>query len=164
MVGLVLAAVVAYCNATSSARLAAQYPSSGGTYLVNYRGITRTARLTRVIVTGVVAALAVAIAASWIGADAAASHLRLKPRHSVRRAPVGRAAVRRGTTLAMARHGDLLRWLTQDLEHPRPLQVAGVLGCGALALTVPAESLVGGVVVLAAGSGYRLWRLRHAGK
>lgn len=57
--------------------------------------------------------------------------------------------------------------LTQDREHrryPRPLQVAGVLGCGALALTVPAESLVGGAVVLAAGSGYRLWRLRHAGK
>jgi APA family basic amino acid/polyamine antiporter len=31
--GLVLAAVVAYCNATSSARLAARYPASGGTYV-----------------------------------------------------------------------------------------------------------------------------------
>ena len=31
--GLALAAVVAYCNATSSARLAAQYPASGGTYV-----------------------------------------------------------------------------------------------------------------------------------
>ncbi|ANN16617.1 transporter [Amycolatopsis orientalis] len=31
--GLALAAVVAYCNATSSARLAALYPSSGGTYV-----------------------------------------------------------------------------------------------------------------------------------
>ncbi|WP_264072362.1 APC family permease, partial [Mycobacterium palustre] len=31
--GLALAAVVAYCNATSSARLAALYPVSGGTYL-----------------------------------------------------------------------------------------------------------------------------------
>ncbi len=28
-----VAAVVAYCNATSSARLAARYPSSGGTYV-----------------------------------------------------------------------------------------------------------------------------------
>ncbi len=28
-----LAAVVAYCNATSSARLAARYPQSGGTYV-----------------------------------------------------------------------------------------------------------------------------------
>ncbi|WP_189607832.1 APC family permease, partial [Mycetocola manganoxydans] len=33
LVGLVLAAIIAYCNATASAQLAAQYPSSGGTYL-----------------------------------------------------------------------------------------------------------------------------------
>ncbi|GAA4782606.1 amino acid permease [Streptomyces sanyensis] len=33
LVGLALAAAVAYCNAMSSARLAALYPSSGGTYV-----------------------------------------------------------------------------------------------------------------------------------
>ncbi|WP_196832072.1 APC family permease [Mycetocola sp. CAN_C7] len=33
LVGLAIAAVIAYCNATASAQLAAQYPSSGGTYL-----------------------------------------------------------------------------------------------------------------------------------
>jgi APA family basic amino acid/polyamine antiporter len=33
LVGLSVAAVVAYCNATSSARLAARYPQSGGTYV-----------------------------------------------------------------------------------------------------------------------------------
>jgi len=33
LVGLAAAAVVAYCNATSSARLAARYPQSGGTYV-----------------------------------------------------------------------------------------------------------------------------------
>lgn len=33
LVGLALAAVVAYCNATSSAQLAAVYPESGGTYV-----------------------------------------------------------------------------------------------------------------------------------
>src|SRR5258708_40053129 len=33
LLGLALAAVVAYCNATSSARLAALYPESGGTYV-----------------------------------------------------------------------------------------------------------------------------------
>jgi APA family basic amino acid/polyamine antiporter len=33
LVGLAVAAVVAYCNATSSARLAALYPKSGGTYV-----------------------------------------------------------------------------------------------------------------------------------
>lgn len=33
LVGLALAAAVAYCNATSSAQLAARYPASGGTYV-----------------------------------------------------------------------------------------------------------------------------------
>lgn len=33
LLGLALAAVVAYCNAMSSARLAARYPQSGGTYV-----------------------------------------------------------------------------------------------------------------------------------
>ena len=33
LVALAVAAVVAYCNATSSARLAARYPESGGTYV-----------------------------------------------------------------------------------------------------------------------------------
>ena len=133
MVGLVLAAMVAYCNASSSAQLAAQYPSSGGTYLygrerlgdwwgflagwsflvgktaslaamaltfaayavpapwqrpaavaavvlvaaVNYRGITRTARLTRVIVAVVLAALATGVAVSLAGDDPHGSRLSL---------------------------------------------------------------------------------------
>ena len=33
LAGLAVAAVVAYCNATASAQLAAQYPTSGGTYV-----------------------------------------------------------------------------------------------------------------------------------
>lgn len=33
LVGLAVAALVAYANATSSAQLAAQYPTSGGTYV-----------------------------------------------------------------------------------------------------------------------------------
>jgi basic amino acid/polyamine antiporter, APA family len=33
LIALAIAAVVAYCNATSSARLAARYPASGGTYV-----------------------------------------------------------------------------------------------------------------------------------
>ncbi|WP_223167113.1 APC family permease [Nonomuraea sp. SYSU D8015] len=37
LVSLALAAVVAYCNATSSARLAALYPESGGTYVYGRR-------------------------------------------------------------------------------------------------------------------------------
>lgn len=31
--GLLIAAVIAYCNATASAQLAAQYPTSGGSYI-----------------------------------------------------------------------------------------------------------------------------------
>ena len=37
LIGLAVAAVVAYCNATSSARLAARYPDSGGTYVYGRR-------------------------------------------------------------------------------------------------------------------------------
>lgn len=33
LIGLVIAAVIAYCNATASAQLAAAYPTSGGTYV-----------------------------------------------------------------------------------------------------------------------------------
>src|SRR6266702_860988 len=33
LIGLALAAAIAYCNATSSAQLAAVYPTSGGTYI-----------------------------------------------------------------------------------------------------------------------------------
>lgn len=33
MIGLVIAGIIAFCNATSSAQLAAQYPTSGGTYV-----------------------------------------------------------------------------------------------------------------------------------
>lgn len=122
LVGLAIAALVAYCNATASAQLAAQYPTSGGTYVygrerlgdwwgflagwgfvvgktascaamaltfaayvvppdwqrptacaavvaltaVNYRGITRTAVLTRIIVTFVLISLAVVVAAGLL--------------------------------------------------------------------------------------------------
>ncbi|QTE28111.1 APC family permease [Pengzhenrongella sicca] len=125
LLGLAVAAAVAYANATASAQLAAQYPTSGGTYVygrerlgpwwgflagwsfvigktascaamaltfaayaapaawakpvavaavvglatVNYRGVTRTARLARVIVAVVLAALAVVILAGLFGAE-----------------------------------------------------------------------------------------------
>ena len=134
MVGLVLAAFVAYCNATSSAQLAAQYPTSGGTYLygrerlgewwgflagwgfvvgktaslaamaltfaaytvpsqwqrptavaavvaiaaVNYRGITRTAQLTHVVVTLVLAVLATAVVVALLGGSPDATRLTLE--------------------------------------------------------------------------------------
>ncbi len=121
LVGLVIAAFVAFCNATSSAQLAAAYPASGGSYVygrerlgpwsgylagwgfivgktasaaamamtfaayaappgwerpvaivavialatVNYHGVTRTARLTRILVVAVLIALVIGVAAAW---------------------------------------------------------------------------------------------------
>lgn len=123
LIGLVIAGIVAFSNATASAQLAAQYPTSGGTYIygrerlgpwwgflagwgfvvgktascaamaltfaayaapvgwskpvaivavlalaaVNYRGVTRTANLTRIIVTIVLASLVLVVAASLLG-------------------------------------------------------------------------------------------------
>ncbi|MDI9929337.1 APC family permease [Rhodococcus sp. IEGM 1354] len=123
LIGLAIAAVVAFCNATSSAQLAAQYPTSGGTYIygrerlgewsgflagwsfvigktassaamtlvfaayvapagytkvvavlaivaltvVNYFGISRTALLTKIIVTAVLAILAVGVVLGFAG-------------------------------------------------------------------------------------------------
>jgi APA family basic amino acid/polyamine antiporter len=125
LAGLAVAAVVAYANATASAQLAAQYPTSGGTYVygrerlgpwwgflagwafvigktascaamaltfaayavpaawqrpaaaaavavltaVNLRGITRTARLTRVVVAVALTALATVVVAGLAGGD-----------------------------------------------------------------------------------------------
>jgi APA family basic amino acid/polyamine antiporter len=39
LLGLAVAALVAYCNATSSARLAALYPTSSGTYVDGREGL-----------------------------------------------------------------------------------------------------------------------------
>lgn len=131
LVGLVVAAFVAFCNATSSAQLAAAYPTSGGTYVygrerlgpwlgylagwgfivgktasaaamamtfaayaapagwerpvaiaaviglaaVNYRGVTRTARLTRILVVIVLIALVIGVAAVWGGSDPTPSNI-----------------------------------------------------------------------------------------
>jgi len=124
LLGLAIAAVVAYCNAASSAQLAAVYPVSGGTYIygrerlgewwgfaagwcfvigktascaamaltfatyvvpdewlqrllalaavvvlaaVNYRGVTRTARLTRILVTCTFVVLALVLVLLYTG-------------------------------------------------------------------------------------------------
>ncbi|HNM10743.1 MAG TPA: APC family permease, partial [Mycobacterium sp.] len=126
------AAVVAYCNATSSARLAARYPQSGGTYVygrerlgefwgylagwsfivgktascaamaltvgfyawpaqahavavgavvgltaVNYRGIQKSALLTRIVVATVLAVLAAVVVIGWGSGHADAGLVRL---------------------------------------------------------------------------------------
>lgn len=127
LIGLAIAGTVAFCNATASAQLAAQYPTSGGTYVygrerlgawpgflagwsfvvgktascaamamtfaayaapagwekpvavaailglaaVNYRGVTRTARLTRIIVTVVLLVLGLVVVVGLTAGDRA---------------------------------------------------------------------------------------------
>jgi APA family basic amino acid/polyamine antiporter len=133
LIGLGIAAVVAYCNATASAQLAAAYPTSGGTYVygrerlgpwwgftagwgfvvgktascaamaltvatyavpgpwwarrlvavaavlglaaLNYRGVTRTALLTRILVATSLTALAVVVVGIAAGGRASTAHL-----------------------------------------------------------------------------------------
>jgi APA family basic amino acid/polyamine antiporter len=133
LIGLGIAAVIAYCNAVASAQLAAVYPTSGGTYVygreclgpwwgfaagwafvigktascaamaltfasyavpgwwwaqrlvgvaavlalagLNYRGVTRTAGLTRVLVAGTLTALTVVVVGIWTGGHARTGEL-----------------------------------------------------------------------------------------
>ncbi len=138
LIALGVAAVVAYCNATSSARLAALYPQSGGTYVygrrrlgefwgyqagwsflvgktascaamaltfafyaapghervvaisavvvltaINYRGVQKSAWLTRVIVVITLSVLAVVVVASLAGGTASTQNLSPFPGTSV---------------------------------------------------------------------------------
>jgi APA family basic amino acid/polyamine antiporter len=133
LIGLAIAAGIAYCNATASAQLAAVFPTSGGTYIygrerlgpwwgftagwgfvigktascaamaltfasyavpgpewihrlvaaaavvaltaLNYRGVTRTAALTRILVAAVLLALAVLVLGIAVGPHTSAGNL-----------------------------------------------------------------------------------------
>ncbi|MGH3359635.1 MAG: APC family permease [Nocardioidaceae bacterium] len=133
LIGLLIAAVIAYCNAVASAQLAAAYPTSGGTYIygrerlgdwwgfaagwgfvvgktascaamaltfasyavpgpqwgqrlvavvgvlglaaLNYRGVTKTAMLTRLLVVASLVALTVVVIGIAVGGDARTTHL-----------------------------------------------------------------------------------------
>ncbi len=45
-------------------------------------------------------------------------------------------------------------------RYPHALQVVGAIGCAVLAVTLPWQAVVGGLVVFAAGIGYRMLRIR----
>jgi APA family basic amino acid/polyamine antiporter len=133
LIGLAIAAVIAYCNASASAQLAAVYPTSGGTYIygrerlgpwwgftagwgfvvgktascaamaltfatyavpgpwwarravavagvlglaaLNYRGVTKTALLTRILVATSLTALAVVVIGIVVGGHASPANL-----------------------------------------------------------------------------------------
>ena len=165
LIGLAIAAVIAYCNATASAQLAAAYPTSGGTYVygrerlgdwwgftagwgfvvgktascaamaltfatyavpgpwwaqravavagvfglaaLNYRGVTKTALLTRILVATSLTALAVVVLGIVVGGHTSAANLdgwRPGPRRCLRHPPSGRVAVLRLRRLRADRH------------------------------------------------------------
>ena len=199
LVGLLVAAVVAYANATSSAQLAALYPESGGTYVyarerlgdfwgflagwgfvvgkcaslaamaltfgayaapqlarplgiaavvaltaVNYRGIERTALLTRLIVALVLATLAAVVAAALLGGGASVERL-------VMDAPQGAWGVLRSAALLFFAFAGYARLATLGEEvrdpHvtiPRAIPIA-------LGIVVAVYAIVLGSALLAVG-------------
>lgn len=54
-----------------------------------------------------------------------------------------------------------LRQPPEQRRWPRPMQVLGLIGCVALAVSLPLGSVIGGLAVLAVGVGYRLLRLHR---
>ncbi len=205
LVGLVIAAVIAYCNATASAQLAAVYPTSGGTYVygrerlgpwwgftagwgfvvgktascaamaltfatyaitgpwwaqralaiaavvgvaaLNYRGVTRTAVATRILVTTTLLTLTVFVAGVAIGGGASVDNLG------------GQGAFGAGGVYGVLQSAGLLffafagyaRIATMGEEVRDPQRTIPKAIPRALAITVVVYLLVGTAALLAAG-------------
>ncbi|HEX6056094.1 MAG TPA: APC family permease [Intrasporangium sp.] len=194
LLALSVAAVVAFCNATSSAQLAAQYPTSGGTYVygrerlgpwwgfiagwgfvigktascaamamtfaayvvpgawqrpvaiaaviglatVNYHGVTRTARLTRVLVTVVLALLVVTLVAVASGAPPAPVTLGTS---------VGWAGVTQGAALLFFAFAGYARIATMGEEVARPRRTIPRAILIAFAIVVPLYAVTGWILL-----------------
>ncbi|TDD78051.1 APC family permease [Actinomadura rubrisoli] len=207
LIGLGIAAVIAYCNATASAQLAAAHPTSGGTYIygrerlgawwgfaagwgfivgktascaamaltfasyavpgpwwaqravavagvvalaaLNYRGVTRTALLTRVLVAATLIALTVVVAGIAFGGGADSAHLG------------GWAALGSGGVYGVLQSAGLLFFafagyariatMGEEVRDPRrtiPRAIPAALG-----ITVAVYFVVGVAALLAAGPG-----------
>ena len=197
---LAVAALVAYCNATSSARLAAVHPRAGGTYLyarrrlsptwgflagwafvvgktascaamaltagayawpdhpkpvavlaacamtaVNYRGVTKTARLTRVLVAGTLLALVSVVVAALAGGTATMSRLAEPPRG-------GLYGVLQAAGLLFFAFAGYARIATLGEEVRDPERVIPRAVPLALGLVVATYAVVGTAVLLALGA------------
>ncbi len=194
LLALGVAAVVAFCNATSSAQLAARYPTSGGTYVygrerlgpwwgfiagwgfvigktascaamamtfaayvapgawqrpvaigavialatVNYHGVTRTARLARVLVTVVLALLIAALVAVASGAPPAPVTLG---------APVGWAGVAQGAALLFFAFAGYARIATMGEEVSSPRRTIPRAIIVAFAIVVPLYAVTGWILL-----------------
>jgi APA family basic amino acid/polyamine antiporter len=222
LLGLLLAAGIAYCNATASAQLAAVYPVSGGTYIygrerlghwwgflagwgfvvgktascaamaltfasyavpgpswvrrlvavaavlalvsLNYRGVTKTAATTRVLVSLTLTALAVLVVGialapqtdsshfdSWSALGSGGGYGILQSAGLLFFAFAGYARI---ATAAASQPATQRRW-------PRPLNVVGVLGCLLLVAALPTASVLAGLAMFALGTMGRLIVLRR---
>jgi APA family basic amino acid/polyamine antiporter len=49
----------------------------------------------------------------------------------------------------------------ENRRYPKALQLGGVLACAVLVVTLPAESVIAGLLMFAAGVAYRILRLRR---
>jgi APA family basic amino acid/polyamine antiporter len=201
LAALAVAAVVAFCNAASSAQLAAQYPTSGGTYVygrerlgpwwgflagwgfvvgktascaamalvfaayvvppawqkpvgvaavvalaaVNYRGITRTARLTRVIVAGVLSLIAVALVV--IGTSTTG------PATSTPGVTGSLGGVLQGAAILFFAFAGYARIATLGEEVVDPARTIPRAIIGAFGIVVPLYAVTAVVLLLALGAG-----------
>ncbi len=205
LIGLLIAAVVAYCNATASAQLAAAYPTSGGTYIygrqrlgdwwgftagwgfvigktascaamaltfasyavpgpwwaqrlvavagvlglaaLNYRGVTKTAMVTRVLVAATLVALTVVVAGIVVGGGARTSHLGGLPALG----QGGIYGVLQAAGLLFFAFAGYARIATMGEEVRDPQRTIPRAIPIALAITVVVYLIVGVAVLLAAG-------------
>lgn len=198
LIGLVIAAVVAYCNAVASAQLAAAYPTSGGTYVygrerlgewwgfaagwgfvvgktascaaialtfasyvvpgpwwvqrgvavaavvalaaLNYRGVAKTAALTRVLVAASLAVLVVAVVGMAAG-----------PTHTGDLELSGWYGILQSAGLLFFAFAGYARIATLGEEVRDPRRTIPRAIVGALAVTVVLYFVVGVTALLAAG-------------
>jgi amino acid transporter len=156
LVGLGIAGTVAYCNATSSARLAARYPQSGGTYVY---GRERLGEFWGYL-------------AGWsfvVGKTASCAAMALTvgfyvwPQYAHAVAVAAVADVR--GVIGFSSFAVLLYYAVANASAwtlgRRLIPAAGLAGCVVLAFALPPASVLTGVAVLAVGAAiYAVRRLR----
>lgn len=177
LAAILIAAVVAFCNATSTAQLSAQYPTSGGTYFFGRQQLGRwwgfMAGWCFVIgKTASCAAMALVVAAHLVPESAQRMVAAVISVPDRAEATVGVAVVLLVllvpdalTAITASAFGVLLYYAvanvaapTQSPEHrmyPKALQVSVVLGCVLLVTALPGRTIVGGLALLAIGLVYR---------
>lgn len=173
---ILIAAAVAFCNATSTAQLSAQYPTSGGTYFVGRQQLGQwwgfMAGWFVIGKTALWAAMALVVAAHLVPESAQRMVAAVISVPDRAEATVGVAVVLLVllvpdalTAITASAFGVLLYYAvanvaapTQSPEHrmyPKALQVIGLAGCVLLVTALPGRTIVAGLALLAIGLAYR---------